>query len=208
MKKLKFLLATTLCSFSLFSHNIYDSIDILEFDPAGYFATEGPLDQILRHKEVKTVIELGSWAGASTRFFGYRVGKEGTVYAIDHWLGTPNHRGEMTDERLSYIYQLFLSNIQQAGLEERVIPLRMTTDEALKALRHVTADLIYVDAARDSARVYKDIMNWYPHLNEGGVICGTELREPSVREGVQKAAAELGMTIETNRKGFFWILKH
>nr|NGX27371.1 hypothetical protein [Chlamydiota bacterium] len=127
---------------------------------------------------------------------------------IDHWLGSENHRGEMTDPRLKHIYHLFLSNIREAGIADRVIPLRMTTDEAVQAIRQdIRADLIYVDTARDTSRVYSDIMNWFPLLKEDGVLCGTEWREPAVRAAVQRAAAEHGKKIESDRKGFFWALR-
>ena len=137
---------------------------------------------------------------------GFRVGDGGKVYAVDTWLGTPGHRGEINDPRLSYIYQLFLSNIHYMGLDDRVIPLRMSTVEALKALNHVTADLIYLDAGRECERVYQDIINWSEHLRCDGIICGAEFREPGVRDGVLKAARELGKEVESDYKGFFWRL--
>lgn len=203
MKNIKTLLTALLFSFPLFSSSIYETIEILPFSSSGYFATEGSLDKIFRSQSIKSVIEVGCWAGAATRFFGNRVGEEGKVYAVDHWLGTPNNRGEMTDAHLPHIYQLFLSNIYHFHLTERVIPIRMTSAEAAKAL-HVKADLIYIDAARDAEGVYKTIIEWYPHLNEQGVICGAEIREPQVRSGVQRAAEQLGKTVHTDQKGYFW----
>jgi len=202
------LLATVLCSVTLCAQNIYESVDALSFDPGGYFATEQSLDKIFNSQEIKTVIELGSWAGASTRFLARRVGEGGLVYAIDHWQGSKNHHGEMTDPRLQHIYHLFLSNIKEAGVANRVIPLRMSSEEAARALRpDIQADLIYVDTARDSDQVYSDIMNWQAFLKDDGVLCGTEWREPAVRTAVQRAASELGKTVESDRKGFFWALR-
>lgn len=202
----KFLFGILLMVAPMLANDIYDVIDEIKFDPTGYFATEGPLDAIFRDHDIRTVIELGSWAGASTRFLGYRVGPSGKVYAIDHWKGNPNFRPESSDPRLDHIFHLFLSNIRNAGLSDRIVPIRMTTDEAAKALS-VTADLIYIDASREAGQVYRDVMNWYPHLNEGGILCGAEWREPSIKKGVGKAARELGLSVETDRKGHFWRLK-
>ncbi|MDN3505600.1 MAG: class I SAM-dependent methyltransferase [Simkaniaceae bacterium] len=208
MKTMRILLTAVLCSTALCAQNIYESVETIAFDPGGYFATEQSLDKLFNDQEIKTVIELGSWAGASTRFLARRVGEGGLVYAIDHWQGSQNHRGEMTDPRLQHIYHLFLSNIKDAGVADRVIPLRMSSEEAARALRpDIRADLIYVDTARDTDQVYGDIMNWHPFLNEKGVLCGTEWREPAVRTAVQRAASELGKTIESDRKGFFWALR-
>lgn len=201
---LPFLIITT----ALFSNPLSDSVEPLNFDPTGYFASGKSLDRIFRENEIKTVIELGSWAGASTRFFAHRVGEGGTVYAIDHWKGSIENRAEMCDPRLDHIFHLFLSNLKQAGVEHRVVPLRMTTDEAATAIRRdVQADLVFVDTAREEDRVYNDILNWYPFLHEEGIICGAEWREPAVRRAVKHAAHDLGKKVESDRKGFFWILK-
>ena len=205
MKKL--LLGLGLLIAPLCANDIYDAIEDLTFDPTGYFATEKSLDKIFQTQEITTVIELGSWAGASTRFLGRRVGPEGKVYAIDHWMGTDNFPPEQKDPRLDHIFHLFLSNIRAAGLAKRVIPIRMSTDEASRALA-VTADLIYVDSSRESNQVYRDLINWYPHLNDGGVMCGAEWREPKVKKGVMRAARELGLEVETDKKGRFWRFMH
>jgi hypothetical protein len=208
MKTVKFLIAAVLCTLSLSAQNLYESVETLNFDPGGYFATENSLDRLFKEQQIKTVIELGSWAGASTRFLARRVGQGGTVYAIDHWLGSKNHPGEMSDPRLKHIYHLFLSNIKDSGVADRVIPMRMSSEEAARALRpDIKADLVYVDTARDTEQVYGDIMNWYPFLKENGIMCGTEWREPAVRTAVQRAAEELGKSIESDRKGFFWALR-
>lgn len=188
-----------------FSNDIYRAIRQLEFDPTGYFATESSLDKIFNEKPIKTVIEVGSWAGASTRFFGYRVGEEGKVYAIDHWLGTKTHRGEMTDPKLKRIFHLFLSNIRNVGLGDRIVPIRMKSEEAADALE-VMADLIYIDAGRDEESVYHDIMRWIPHLKEEGVVCGAEYREPAIRRAVKRAADSLRLNVSSDKRGYFWML--
>jgi len=206
MKKMKILFASLLFSLPLIAADVYDSIELLPFDPSGSFAAEGSLDQILQDHDVKTVIEVGSWAGASTRFFAHRVGEDGLVYAVDHWQGTPNQRGEQTDQRLSHIFHLFLSNIRQAGLTDRVIPIRMKSHEAALALEAM-ADLIYIDAARDRTSIYQSILDWSNHLNPNGILCGAEWREPEVRTGVKRAATKLGKEIQIDRKGYFWVFK-
>ena len=190
----------------LMAADIYDAVEALTFDPTGYFATERDLNTIFNENEIKTVIELGSWAGACTRFLGHRVGEGGVVYAIDHWKGSQNFQPEKKDPRLDHIFHLFLSNIRYAGLSDRVVPIRMTTREASKALA-ITADLIYIDASRDAEGVYHDIIDWASHLNERGIICGAEWREPAIQQGVKKAALKLGYGIETDKKGYFWRLK-
>lgn len=187
----------------LFGNGIYDAVEMVHFDAAGQFAAAGYLDQIFRKNSITTVIEIGSWAGRSTRFFGNWVGEAGVVYAIDHWKGTPNHRGEMNDPRLPDLFRLFLSNTVHAGLTNRIVPIRMSSDEAYRCL-NLTADLIYIDASRERGQVYKDITNWSNRVNEGGFLCGAEFREPEVKQGVLKAARDLGARVETDKQGHFW----
>lgn len=204
-RALTFLL-TLISPLSLISSTIYEEITPIPFDGIGYFAAEKMLDNIFKKQNIKTVIEIGSWAGASTRFLANRVGEGGKVYAIDHWLGTPEHPGEMKDRRLSNIYHLFLSNIRKAGLEDRIVPLRMSSNEGLKALEHVNADLIFIDGPRNQKEVYEAVVKWHSHLKETGIICGTEWREKSIREGVMQASQELDLSIQHDKKGATWLL--
>ncbi|NGX47059.1 MAG: hypothetical protein K1000chlam3_00428 [Chlamydiae bacterium] len=193
----------------LFLHSIawtsaYDHIKPLPFDPHGWFNNQTALEKIFNTREIHTVIELGSWAGLSTIFFGQAVGPAGRVYAIDTWQGSPTEDAHKNDPRLKNLYQLFLSNIKHAELQEIVIPFRMRTDEAARAL-DLTADLIYVDADHTTEQVCRDIINWHSHLNPGGIICGDDWDWKSVRKGVKKAAQHLHMQIET--EGNFWFFR-
>lgn len=170
---------------------LYDSVQLLPFDDHGWFLNMGPLRECLKMKPAKVVIEVGCWLGFSTRFIANLLPEGGRIYAIDTWLGSEEHRD---DPRLPFLYQQFLSNVKHAGLTEKIIPLRMHSHEAAKAL-NVPADLIYIDASHDEESVYQDILQWYPHLALGGVLCGDDLRWESVRKGVIRAAEKLDLKI-------------
>lgn len=206
MNRVLAFLGLLLCPCFLLSGPIYEEIQPLPFDGVGYFAAEKTLDRLFKEHDIQTVVEIGCWAGASTRFLANRVGEYGKVYAVDHWLGTPEHPGEMQDPRRSIIYHLFLSNIRHFGLNDRVVPIRMSSEEALQALRHVVVDLVFLDGPRNREEVCDAVLGWYSHLSDCGVMCGTEWREQSVREGVQEAAQQLGMRIDHDRKGLTWTL--
>ncbi len=144
---------------------------------------------------------MGSWLGASTRFLASSIGNNGKVYAIDTWEGSSDEFEHMNDPRRSSLYQLFLSNVKHAQLTEIIVPFRMKSLEAAKAL-NIKADLIYIDAAHDTESVYQDILAWYPHLESGGIICGDDWSWPSVQVGVVKAAVVFRKSIY--HEGNFW----
>lgn len=187
-----------------FATTIYDYIKPIPFDPHGWFGNQPQLERIFAENEIESVIELGSWAGASTRFFGEMMREKGIVIAVDTWEGSENETVHAHDHRTKYLYHLFLSNVKHAGLEDVIIPIRMTTHQAAFAL-DFKADLIYVDANHETQAVMNDILNWYPHLNEGGIMCGDDWTWKSVRHGVKKAAKRLGKRIESEEN--FWLFR-
>jgi predicted O-methyltransferase YrrM len=185
------------------SNELYDSINLLPFDPQGWFVNADPLVEICETLQPEIVIEVGSWLGASTRFIAQIMPKEGKLYAVDTWLGS-DEETHKKDPRLNRIYQIFLSNVVHAGLQEKIIPVRMTSMEAAEAL-NIKADLIYIDASHKTQDVYNDIIAWSKHLNSDGVICGDDWNWKSVRIAVNKASIELKQQIIS--EGNFWRLK-
>lgn len=201
MKKfLLLILCLNSCLFADMSEP-YRSIETLPFDNHGWFCNEKQLGPVLDQKSPKVVIEIGSWLGSSTRFIASRIPKNGIVYAVDTWKGSPAESIHLQDPRLPYLYQLFLSNIKHANLTEKIIPIRMESTEASIAL-NVKADLIYLDASHDTDSVIDDIMNWHPHLNKGGLLCGDDWTWESVKAAVIHCSGVLNKKF--NAEGNFW----
>src|SRR5579872_2430565 len=68
----------------------YDSVDLLPYNPQGWYINGPSMEWLIRRGNVKTVIEVGSWLGSSTRHIAKTIPEDGIVYAVDHWLGSPN----------------------------------------------------------------------------------------------------------------------
>ncbi|MGK5594615.1 MAG: class I SAM-dependent methyltransferase [Parachlamydiaceae bacterium] len=204
MKKIYLIILTLLsvCHLSAEMPEPYRSINVLPFDGQGFFTNQEPLKNLIEQRAVKSVIEVGSWLGYSTRFIASEIAEDGVVYAIDHWRGSPDELKHRNDPRQPYVYQQFLSNVVHAGLTQKIKPIRMNSLEAADALK-LKVDLVYLDAFHDTDTVYKNIMAWYPHLNEGGILCGDDWLWPTVQVAVGHAAAQLGRQLHTNQN-FWW----
>lgn len=206
MKRFFFCLISLCCSLQALEVEIpepYCSIEDLPFDPHGWFFNAEPLGACLLEKPITTVIEVGAWLGASTRFLASGIVEGGKVYAVDTWRGSPLESYHLEDPRYPYLFQLFLSNVKHSGLTDRIVPIRMDSLEAARALK-IKADLIYIDASHDTESVYKDILAWMPHLNEGGIFCGDDWCWQTVAAAVHQAAATLNKRVSV--QGNLWRL--
>lgn len=154
----------------------YNAIEVLPFDPLSHFGPRqsSALTHLIKTNNVKTVIEIGSYLGASTRFIAKLLPDEGRVYAIDHWLGNSEWKDIPSfKESQLYLYQKFISNVIHEDLCEKIIPMRMTSVAASRVLK-VIPDLIFIDGSHDYESVYQDICVWYPLISQNGILCGDD----------------------------------
>lgn len=180
----------------------YASVRVLPPDWHGWFHNGDQMAQLFGERRFRCIVELGSWLGLSTVFLARFLLPDGKLYAVDTWLGSREHyRLPECVHRLPVLFQQFLSNMVHAGLCHQIVPIRMTTLEAARAL-NVTPDLVYVDASHDTEDVKQDVVHWYPRLADGGILCGDDWHWDSVRAGVLQAADALGVRVEGER--FFW----
>jgi predicted O-methyltransferase YrrM len=183
--------------------------EVLPFDPSGMYINAVPLEKLMRERGVSVAIELGSWLGKSTRHIASILPEDGIVYAVDHWLGSEEHRHSV---ELPVLYEQFLSNVIHAHLTEKIVPLRMTTLEAAEEFRKwgTAPDLVYVDAAHDEESVYADLRAYFPLVEGRGILCGDDwgwgahLGFP-VSRAVSRFARENRLRIELH-DSWFWTL--
>lgn len=209
MIRLSFLFAL-LCLVSCSNSDLpepYSQLDeVLPFDPQGWYGNKRPMKRLIAENEVKVVVEVGSWLGASTRHIAQCLPKNGKVYAVDHWLGSAEHQPGQPfwREDLPKLYEQFLSNVIHKKLTHKIIPVRMASVDAEKALSDLKPDLIYIDAGHETEAVYQDLTIWFPHVQGHGILCGDDWSWPSVRKAVEQFAEEKQLTIEAESP--FWLL--
>lgn len=198
-------------SFGLFSSSMpepYKSIKLLPVNSGSLYSNASQIEEVFRKNNIKVVVEVGSWiGGGSTKHMGEILkGRQGILYAVDTWRGSEEHQvGQYFYEPiLNYLYQQFLSNMIHWNLTDVVVPIRMKSLEAARAL-NVRPDLVYIDGDHSTDSVYEDLVAWYPFVKGTGILCGDDWTWETARLAVEIFASENNLLLEAS--GNFWILR-
>ncbi|MFQ5902614.1 MAG: class I SAM-dependent methyltransferase [Candidatus Binatia bacterium] len=111
------------------------------------------------------IVEIGSWKGKSTICLGLgsmAVGGE-KVYAVDP------HKPLAEEGYVEDTEAEFRKNIKGAGVEDHVVPMVMTSEEAAKGWNQPIR-LLWIDGDHRYEQVKQDLLLWDPHVVEGGII--------------------------------------
>ncbi len=147
----------------------------------------------------KTIVEVGSWKGRSTRAIADNMRPDGLLFAVDTWAGSlgPNataaeravYERALAGKPESWLKDQFLNNMAGVG---NLVVLQMTSVEGAATLHRLRFDMIFIDAAHDYESMRKDILAWRPLLSEDGLFCGHDYHDYKGRfPGVDQAVDEL-----------------
>lgn len=138
-------------------------------------------------------LEVGSWLG-TTALAMVQAGAE-SVHCVDTWQGTPTDcTGECAkvaceeagDENA--VYSEFLKRVKD-HLDKKIFPWKQTSAEAA-AKYWEPFDLIFIDAEHTYDETRADILAWWPHLAENGIMVGHDFSTRNYK-GVTQAVEEL-----------------
>lgn len=153
----------------------------------GWNSTHPAFAEVIGEVRPKTIIEVGSWRGASAIHMA-RLAPEAKIYCVDTWLGSFEH---IKDGWIQFggrpnLYNQFLENIDHLG--EHVTPICLPSNIAAKVFAHkkMTADLVYIDGSHEYEDVKADLKNYWPLVNSGGVMFGDDWDWPDVRKAVEE----------------------
>ena len=132
-------------------------------------------------KEMETIVEIGSWKGRSTE--ALLSGTKGTVYAVDHFLGSKGEELQHKEAKEDIVYNQFLANV---GKHKNLKVLRMSSEEAVKQFADKSVDMVFIDGEHIYEGVKKDIELWLPKAKK--VICGHDYCD--AWKGVKQAVEE------------------
>lgn len=155
-----------------------------DLDPQGWGSThpifESTIDKYNRHLPV-TIFEIGSWKGGSARHMAGLLKKksiDGAIVCIDTWLAEEVLWSCEWRESLKLkngrpnVYQTFMANTIDAGLQNYIVPLSMPSFNAARYLTKVglKADIIYVDGCHIEGAVLQDLKSYWPLLKKKGTM--------------------------------------
>ena len=134
-----------------------------------------------------TVVEIGSYLGASTSFLaaGART-KGGTVYAVDTWTNL-----EMTEGSRD-TYEEFARNT--SALSRWIVPLRGLSKDVAPGFDE-SIDLLFVDGGHSYDSVRTDLGSWLPKVRKSGTVV---LHDYGWASGVKEAVREFLVPIQAD----------
>ncbi len=116
-----------------------------------------------------TIVEIGSWKGRSTCWFGLGVQahSHAKIYAVDPHVGIepPEHQ----TERPGYTIDAFQTNIRTMGIQELIIPINKYSHNALNDVCE-EIDVLFIDGDHEYESVHQDFELWFPKLKNEGII--------------------------------------
>jgi predicted O-methyltransferase YrrM len=115
------------------------------------------------------IVEIGSWKGKSTTWLakGSQSGNNIKVYAIDPHTGSSENREKLGEV---WTYQEFMRNIKKAEVDDIVVSILKTSEEAAREWNGKPIELLWIDGAHEYELVKLDFDLWSPYLVEGGIV--------------------------------------
>ncbi|KAL6004321.1 hypothetical protein ACLOJK_004870 [Asimina triloba] len=183
----------------------------------GWGSTGAVFERLIRKVRPRTIIEIGSFLGASAIHMAQltrRMDLQTQIICLDDFRGWPGFRAKFRDLRMlngdvMLMYQ-FMQNVAHVNATDAVLHVPHSTASALMKLCEwgVYADLIEVDAGHDFHSAWTDINRAFAILSPGGVMFGHDYFTAADNRGVRRAvnlfARLKGLKVETD--GQHWVL--
>ena len=186
---------------NLINTNIYSNIPPSNVEQVQGWNSYGAIFQeLISEKRPDTIIEVGTWLGASAINMAKiikQLGLNTKIYCVDTWLGAEEFwtwAKETYERNLNFkngypqIYFDFLSNVVKHQVQDVITPIPNTSHIGSRILKHynIKADLIYIDGSHDYSDVKQDINDFRELLNPNGIMFGDDIGWGSVKQAVDE----------------------
>ncbi len=115
------------------------------------------------------IVEIGAWKGKSAIWLakGSKAGSNVKIYAIDPHTGSSGYKKRYGEV---WTFEEFKENIKRANVEDIVVPVVKTSEDAARDWDGKPIELLWVDGEHEYEMVKLDFDLWSPYLIEGGII--------------------------------------
>ncbi len=150
-------------------------------DIDGWMATEALQWLFETAMMMDNIVEIGCWLGRSTH--ALLTGCPGTVYAIDHFQGSPSERGSAhAPAKTRDIGSDFLKNV---GHFPNLKLLKMESIEAAKQFEPKSVDMVFIDGEHTYEAFNADFQAWVPICRK--IICGHDASYAGVKRVLKES---------------------
>ena len=174
-------------------------------DIPGWFNMHDAYMNIVKYvDDGQTIVEIGCFAGRSTRFLmdglDYAGKHKVKVHVIDTFKGSGMEHAEVDCSR---VYEDFVRNLDDYIQDERVIihQLRSDDPDLIKSFEDNSVSAVIIDGNHTLEAVEDDVYNWWPKIIEGGIMVGDDINLDSVKQGCYKGLSRHGIDTVTHCKG-------
>lgn len=188
------------------------------FRVKGWGSKGAVFENLIRRVRPRTVIEVGTFLGASALHMAEltrKLGLQTQILCIDDFRGWAGFRDRFKDIKMIngdvLLYYQFLQNVVIMNRTESVVPVPFSSGSALMKMCEwgVYGDLVEIDAGHDFYSAWADINRGYHILGPGGVLFGHDYFTAADNRGVKRAvdlfAAVHGKKVKID--GQHWIIE-
>jgi predicted O-methyltransferase YrrM len=194
----------------LFVGNPFDDIELngidgegVAEDRQGWGSNHGAFRHVIQLLRPRTIVELGTWKGASAIHMAElcrEYGIAAQILCIDNFIGFPSYyyRKEQAAKEFKIkggfprLYWTFMKNVHLAGVSDMITPLVQLTEHGAQVCKakNIKADLIYVDGDHSYEGCRKDLRNFTPVLADQGVFLCDDYQWEGAKRAIDEYIAE------------------
>ena len=158
-----------------------------------------------RFPETATIVEVGSYVGASALAFGELARRRGTrhrLICLDTWAGVPRacfadpaHADQQDAWIRAHGSLLPLFRQNTADVAAWLEPRTGHSLEAVHTFADASVDAVFLDDDHDTAHVAQELRAWWPKVRPGGYLAGHDGDWPSVQAALRAWAVKVGVPV-------------
>lgn len=196
--------------------NVYDNIQTYSptyyGNPLGAHVSEKDMDYLfdrLNGRDVRLIVEVGSFCGSSASFIANYLKSHNIpciLICVDTWCGDINMwlKNDFStimgkSDGQPKLFESFISTIRKYGLDDIVIPLRVSSVVAARMIEVLKykVDMVYLDSAHEAGETFMELNLYYDLLRDGGVIFGDDYKIfPAVKKDVDLFSCFIGQSVD------------